>query len=235
MINKTLNPILSKEIDDVSFSLTIDTELDLVTRAQSGDYKARNELLESQLKQITSVARAYADHHSPLSELVNEAVLGFDHAVIKFDISKGHRFVTYYRWWVRDYVNRYVLSNRTVRTPMNHAKKSADKIAEELEAGINVSQMAVVYSIDKPVNEGESATYGDSIQSATCIESEISTKRTIAKILRMLNKSSREWKILKFHYIEGMTMEEIGEIFNISKQAVHSNMMKTIKKLQNRI
>lgn len=235
MINKTLNPIFSKEIEDVAFSLTIEKEVELVTRSQSGDYKARNELLESQLKQITSVARAYADYRSPLTELVNEAVLGFDHAVKKFDLDKGLRFVTYYGWWVRDYVNRYVLQNRTVRTPLNHAKKSANKIAEELEAGINVKQMAVVHSMDKPMNEGESATYGDSIQSATCIESEINTKRSMTKVLRMLTKSSREWKILKYHYIDGMTMREIADIFGISKQGVHASMMKTIVKVQNRM
>lgn len=235
MLDKTLNTTFSKEIESVSFSLTIEKELELVTLAQAGDTKARNELLESQLKQITGVARAYADYRSPLSELVNEAVLGFDHAVKKFDISTGHRFVTYYRWWVRDYVNRYVLENRTVRTPMNHAKKSASKIQEELEAGKVVVKMADVFSMDKQVKAGESKTYGDFLQSQVCIESEVDTKRSIKKVLTFLTRNSREWKILKYHFIDGMTMDEIGDIFNISKQAVSSNMLKTIKRLRSHI
>jgi len=235
MTEKTLSVSFSKEMEDVSFNLTREKEIELMTRAQSGDIKARNQLVESQLKQITSVARSYADHRNPLSELVSEGVLGFDHAIKKFDLSVGVRFVTYYRAWVRDYINRYVLENRVVRTPLNHSKKSQKTIDKEIAEGKNPVKIADVCSMDKQVKDGDTTTYGDFIACNDCIETNVNTSLSVKKILKQLNRNSREWKILKYHHIDGMTMDEIGDLFGISKQAVSANMNKTIQRLRSRI
>lgn len=235
MTEKTLSVSFSKEMEDVSFNLTKEKEIELMTRAQNGDIKARNQLVESQLKQITSVARSYADHRNPLSELVSEGVLGFDHAIKKFDLSVGVRFVTYYRAWVRDYINRYVLENRVVRTPLNHSKKSQKTIDKEIAEGKNPVKMADVCSMDKQVKDGDTTTYGDFLPCGDCVETNVNTSLSVRKVLKQLNRTSKEWKILKYHYIDGMTMDEIGDLFGISKQAVSANMNKTIKRLRSRI
>lgn len=239
MIEKALCPIFSKEMDNLYFDLTLEKEIELVTRAKAGDVKARNKLLESQLKQITSVARSYANNLNSVTELVSEAVIGFDHAINKFDFSKGNRFVTYYSWWVRNAINLAVHSNHTIRPPMNIAKTNS-KTDEEL-AKMKGNKRKVGdkvhtgFSMNAPVGDDGKTTFEDTFRSSDCTETEVHNKLTIRKALRGLDRNSREWKIIKYHFIDNMTLEDIGGIIGISKQAISVIMKKTLTRLRARI
>ena len=235
-MEKTLCPIFSKEMEEVSFDLTLEKELELITKAKGGDVKARNELLESQLKQITAVARSYANNLNNVTELVSEGVIGFDHAINKFDLTKGVRFVTYYRWWVRNSVNLAVHSNHMIRPPMNIAKTNS-KTEEELAKMKGNKRKAsdkvhTGFSMSTPVSEDGKTTFEDTLRSTACVESEVHNNLTINKALKSIDKRSREWKILKFHHLDGMSLEEIGDIFGVSKQAISVNMKNTLKRLR---
>jgi RNA polymerase sigma factor (sigma-70 family) len=239
-MSKMLCPILSRDIEKISFTLTVEEEVKLILLAKQGDTNARNKLLNSQLKQITSIARSYANPMNSVTDLVSDAVLGFDHAISRFDLSAGVRFFTYYVQWVRDFVNRSVHSNHTIRPPMNVAKTNS-KTDEELEQlkGTKRKKGQFVHtgvSMDAPIgsDDGAKTTYGETFSNDECIETDVVNSLTIRKILKSVDRTSREWKFLKYHYVDDMKLHEIGELFGVSKQCVSVNIQKVLSRLQAR-
>jgi RNA polymerase sigma factor (sigma-70 family) len=240
-MTKVLCSKFSTAVEKVSFSLSLEEELRLIPLAQSGNVNARNELLNSQLKQIISLARSYANNKNSVTELIADGVLGFDHALKKFDISKKVRFVTYYRAWVRDYINRSVHNNHTIRPPMNIAKTNS-KTDEELDKMKSNKRhkndkVHTGLSMDTPINSNTDSkrTYGDTFTDDTNAEDDIINSLTLAKVLKSIDRNSREWQYIKYHYVEDMKLDEIGQIFNVSKQAVSANMKKTLSRLHSRL
>ena len=238
-MTKVLCPILSKEIDKLPSKLSQEDEIRLITLAKAGDIKSRNELLNTQMRQIVAVARSYANNINTVTELVSDGVIAFDHAINKFDVNPGVRFVTYYRFWVRDAVNRSIYENHTIRPPMNIAKTNS-KTEEELAKMKNnkrkvEDKVHVGFSINTPTSEDGNTTYEDTLRSSDCTETQVNNNLTIQKILKVVDRKSREWKYLKYHYIDGMDLSQIGDIFGVSKQAVSSSMKKTIKRIKARV
>lgn len=235
-MTKVLCPILSKDIDKLPSKLNKEDELRLIALAKQGNINARNQLLNTQMRQIVSVARSYANNLNSVTELVSDAVIGFDHAIDKFDLNAGVRFVTYYRFWVRDAVNRSVHENHTIRPPMNIAKTNS-KTEEEL-AKMKGNKRRVEdkvhtsLSMSTPIGDDGKTTYEDTLRSSVNIDSEVETTLFVQKVLKSLGRNTREWKYLKFHHIDGMDLSEIGELFGVSKQAVSVNMKKTIERLR---
>lgn len=100
--------------------LTAKDEKLLVSKAQNGDKKSRNDLVLSNLKMIASIARRYRNRGLPTVDLMQEGIIGLLKCVDKFNLEKGIRFSTYGAWWVREAMTRS-LSNksRNVRIPVH--------------------------------------------------------------------------------------------------------------------
>lgn len=80
--------------------------------------RARQRLIESNLRLVVSIARRYVGKGVPLVDLVQEGNLGLIRAVEGFDHTRGHRFATYAVWWIRQAVSRAVAEKaRLVRMP----------------------------------------------------------------------------------------------------------------------
>jgi len=238
-MTKSLCPILSNELEKIDCTLSIEEETRLITLAKQGNVKARNKLLETQLRQIVAIARSYANPSNSVTELVSDGSIGFDHAIDKFDLNAGVRFVTYYRFWVRDSINRAVHDNHTIRPPMNIAKtnsKTEEELAKMKSNKRKVEdKVHIGFSINTPVGDDSNATYEDTLRGKDCVETNVTNNLTIESILKCIDRNSKEWKYLKYHHIDGMGLDEIGEIFKVSKQAVSANMQKTIKRIRARI
>ena len=78
-------------------------------------------------------------------------------------------------------------------------------------------------------------TYEDTLQSDECLETTLHNKFIMEKALKGIDQSSRSWQIIQYYHIDGMSMAEIGEEFNISKQAVSIIMQKALKRIRNRM
>jgi RNA polymerase primary sigma factor len=104
--------------------LTHEEEMDLGRRVRAGDKKAREKLIEKNLRLVVSVAKKYRGMGLPFGDLIQEGNLGLMKAVEKFDPDRGYRFSTYATWWIRQAVQRAVADKgRTIRVPAHLGEK----------------------------------------------------------------------------------------------------------------
>ncbi len=120
--------------------LTHAEEIELSNRAMAGDKKARQRLIEKNLRLVVSVAKKYRGMGLPFEDLIQEGNIGLMKAVEKFDPEKGFRFSTYATWWVRQAVQRAVADKgRTIRVPVHMGEKirkmtrSYNELSSELD------------------------------------------------------------------------------------------------------
>jgi len=91
---------------------------------------AKNELIQANLRLVISIVKKYAYHGIPLADLIQEGNLGLIRATDTYDYRKGHRFITYATWWIRQAVLRVIdCHSRTIRTPV-YLREKMNKIAK---------------------------------------------------------------------------------------------------------
>lgn len=98
--------------------LTPEQEIDLSKRIEEGDEKARQELINSNLRLVIKIARMYMNQGLQLTDLIQEGNMGLIKAAEKYDFRKEVRFSTYGSWWIRQAITRALANKgRTIRLP----------------------------------------------------------------------------------------------------------------------
>lgn len=120
--------------------LTQRQEKRLAKCVEKGDKKAREILVNANLRLVTSIAKKYQNRGIAMEDLIQEGTLGLIHAVDKYDWRRGFRFSTYATHWIRQALGRAVENQgRTIRLP-SHAIESLGKIKrtrEEMTTRLN--------------------------------------------------------------------------------------------------
>ncbi len=165
--------------------LTKDEEVELAKRIERGDLRAKEQLVNSNLRLVISNARKYQGNDLPLLDLIQEGILGLIRAAEKFDYRKGFKFSTYATFWIRESIQRAIANRaRTIRIPVHigQRERKIGRVQRELAATLGreptdeeVAKAAdmdlqevretreaarVVTSLDRPVGEEEDTTLG---------------------------------------------------------------------------
>lgn len=149
---------LQKYLSDIADfpTLSREEERELVTKAQAGDEKAMNKLIESNLKFVVKVASKFQGKGLSLSELISEGNLGLIKAIKRFDLSKETKLITYAVWWIQQSIQYAIYEkNRLIRIPAktittiskiedarrkHRAKSGEEATAQEIAEKVDVKE-----------------------------------------------------------------------------------------------
>ncbi|WP_268876893.1 RNA polymerase sigma factor RpoS [Facilibium subflavum] len=147
---------------DIGYSplLTKEEEFHYAKLVQSGDKKAKDTMIESNLRLVVKIAKRYKPRGNSMSflDLIAEGNLGLIRAIEKFDPELGWRFSTYATWWIRQNIERALLNHqRTIRVPVHILKelnvylRAANELTKQLDHEPTPEEIADF--IDRPVED----------------------------------------------------------------------------------
>lgn len=115
--------------------VSIDEEIDLAQKIKKGGRegeRAKNKLVEANLRFVVSVAKQYQHQGLTLTDLIDEGNIGLIKAAEKFDETRGFKFISYAVWWIRQSILQAIAEqSRIVRLPLNQVG-SLSKVNHEI-------------------------------------------------------------------------------------------------------
>jgi RNA polymerase sigma factor (sigma-70 family) len=124
-----MNEIYKKDLSKFS-KLSSSEEIKLAKEAKEGSLRARNKLVECNLKFAFSVAKRYQNNKVPLEDLVSAANEGLIKAVEKYDHTRGMKFITYSFHWIKASIMELLRNSDVVRTPEDRESAKMNSIDE---------------------------------------------------------------------------------------------------------
>ena len=223
------DPTLTYYLNQISKAplLTAEEERVTILLAQSGNQRARDTIVNSNLRFVVSIAKKFTTSKFELSDLISEGNLGLLRAIDKFDVSKGYKFISYAVHWIRQAIFSLINENGSfINLPANRVadlakiKKIQDQyvsdngylpsnelVADLLELDVSLvndllASSQTVASLDQTLSDDSDTAFSDIFVSDTYSSEELAIqdalKTDIDNVLNVLNE--REKDIITLRY-----------------------------------
>lgn len=230
--------------------------------AMSSYLDVREQMMTANLKLAHHIAKKFLYSGEPLDDLVQEANIGLMKAVERFDWRRGFKFSTYAIWWIRQQAWRYIAdSTRTIRIPVHVHEKlqrlSREKRTSEIQTGrppepeeiikrlgISLQSLEMLERIpleflsfdhefdDQMIDAVASNDYTLRDPLDSCVE--LQFQRIMNDVVSSLDL--REEKVIRLRFGIGtstsFTLEEIGEIYEVTRERIRQIEAKALRKLR---
>ena len=257
---------LERYLQDISKEemVSTDEEVELAKRIRQGNKNALERLVKANLRFVVSVAKQYQGQGLELTDLINEGNVGLINTAMKFDETRGFKFISYAVWWVRQSILQALADkSRLVRLPLNqigyvskvnhfyhdfmqknNRAPSLDEVADAL--GMEKSKVNAALltsgkhiSMNAPLIDDEDSclldllTNDDKGNADSSLISD-SLKEEVHHALDLLPE--RESQVIRMYFginTPELSLEEIGEKLNLSRERVRQIKEKALTLLRN--
>ncbi|MBQ3819218.1 sigma-70 family RNA polymerase sigma factor [bacterium] len=246
--------------------LSLEQERELAQKAKSGDEKAKQELIEANLRLVVTIAKkAIHMSHLPMIDLIQEGNLGLMAAPDKFNYKLGYKFATYASWWIKQamfkaiseqshcmkipvYIQETLSKFSKIKREMENETNSYIK-TEDVAKKMNIAPEKInifLSAYTKPISieiglensDGKEMTVADIIEdekaSATYDVEFEDLRSNILNVVSTLKE--REQEVVRLRYglndSEKMTLEEIGNIYGVTKECIRQTELRALKKMR---
>jgi RNA polymerase primary sigma factor len=194
----------------------------LLRQCRQGNIKARNEILESNLKFVFDMAKRYTGRGVSISDLISEGNMGLIHAITKFDESKDVKFISYAVWWIRHSMidaikKKNLMSSVEVEANNIYGDTYENKSSDSEDEYVSKSETSFSNSFDEKTRE----VY-------------LNQSKVVQGIMDTLTK--REALVINYYYgLNGndkLNLIEIGNKMGISSERARQIKIGAIRKLR---
>lgn len=235
---------------------------------ETKDATAAQALVTANLRFVVKVAAEYSKFGAKLIDLVQEGNVGLMHAIREFNPYKGVRLITYAVWWIRGYIQEYLMrqyslvrigttqNQRKLFYQLKREKDALDALGENPDYkqlsekfGIPANEIQDMQnrlsgrdvSLDRPLDSDTKTTLGDlqNNKEAIPLDEKLALNEQLSLLKEKIDEirpelSSRELIILEERLLadEPLTLQEIGEKYKITREAVRQMEVRVINKIK---
>ncbi len=219
-----------KQIGSYPLLNDYEKEKELAKRILEGDVDAKNELIQSNLRLVVSIAKKYVGRGMLFLDLIQEGNLGLIKAVEKFDYTKGFKFSTYATWWIKQAISRAIADQaRTIRIPVHMyetinkitriqrnlvqelgREPTPEEISKKMDSALSPERIREIQkialdpvSLETPIGEEDDSHLGDFIEDKDAISPNDYTTKSLLKdelYSVMKDLTDREERVLRLRY-----------------------------------
>ena len=205
-------------------------ETELAKRIAAGDKKAKDQLINANLRLVVSIAKHYIGRGMQFLDLISEGNLGLIKAVEKFDYKKGFKFSTYATWWIRQAITRAIADQaRTIRIPVHMVETinkitrvqrqlvqelgrepTAEEVSKKMDGTISPDRIREIttlalepVSLESPIGEEDDSHLGDFIEDKESVSPTEYTRKSMNRdaLFSVMNDlTDREERVLRLRY-----------------------------------
>lgn len=235
-----------------------------------GDLDAARKLVSSNLKFVVKVANEYKNYGFNTMDIIQEGNIGLMHAVKGFDPEKGYRIISYAVWWIRAYIQNYIIKSWSLvkvgttqaqrklfyklRSTKNQMELGDGNLSpedyKELADKLNVSDAAVIemdkrmgskdFSLDAEIKGDTELSHMDFLADDEVNQEDLITKVEQQEIVKagmleaLKTLKDRERYIIENRVLadKPLTLEELGDKYNISRERVRQIENAALKKMK---
>lgn len=196
--------------------LTPEKEKELLEKYKSGDKRARDILIESNLRLVASIAKSYVGRGIDFPDLIQEGSIGLMEALDRFEMNKNLKLSTYATWWIKCMIRKAIYNtNENIRIPSN--------------LNVKINKVRIASSIFLKENNGKSPTVKDLVKLTELEESDVRNALKYNYYYSSLNQQLRSDDDSSDELLEFIPDNNFeSEIDSIEKSELKGKLMKII-------